>query len=98
MSFAEIQAADRRLCILKLLADDQDYAINDRIMKTALASLGHGVSSDLVRAEYDWLQELGLVTVEDLGALSVARITTRGMDVANGHATVPGVARPGPGD
>jgi len=97
MSFSDLQAAHRRLLMLELLAEDMDYAINNRTMKSELAARGEGVSSDLVRADFDWLQEMGLITVEDLDVITVARITTRGHDVAKGYATVKGVARPGPG-
>lgn len=98
MSFTELQAAHRRLMILELLAEDRDYAINDRTMKSELAARGEGVSSDLIRADYAWLEEMGLVTLEELGRITVARITTRGQDVAMGYSTIKGVARPDPGD
>lgn len=43
------------------------------------------------------LKEQGLVMVEDIGTVLVARLTERGADVAAGRAIVPGVKRPGAG-
>lgn len=44
------------------------------------------VSGDLVRADLQWLQELGLVQFKDDGA----QLTERGHDTAQGRAAFPG--------
>jgi len=87
---------DRRLVILRFLAEDADYAMNTSLLQSALESIGHGVSRDRVTADAAWLEEAGLVVCEDLGHIVVVKITRRGLDVARGHAVVPGVKRPGP--
>ena len=50
--------------------------------------LVHGlvVSSDLVRADLAWLDEIGLVRLRD----DSAQMTERGRDVATGRAEFPG--------
>ncbi|MDH4229978.1 MAG: ArsR family transcriptional regulator [Nitrospirota bacterium] len=99
MSFAALHTGDRRLVILRLLAEDPDYAAGEAILQTALARFGHGVSRDQVRTDFAWLAEQELVTVEVVAdSVHVARLTQRGADVAAGRASVPGVRRPGPGD
>lgn len=45
------------------------------------------MSTDLVRADLVWLQEVGLLRVQD----EVAQLTERGRDVAQGRAPFPGV-------
>jgi len=95
--FQQKVAEDRRLVILRFLAEDADYAMNTSLLQTALEAVGHGVSRDLVNADAAWLEESELVHCEDLTGIRVVRITQRGLDVARGRAVVPGVKRPGPG-
>lgn len=97
MSYQQHIIEDRRLVILRLLAEDPGYSHNDRVLQTGLGHLGHNVSGDVVRSDLAWLAEQGLVQVEPVRAdLHVATLTTRGDDVAAGRAMAPGVKRPGP--
>ena len=95
-SFADVQTEDRRLAILRLLAESTDYRANLYLLQTALESFGHNVSHDRLHADLDWLYEQGLVTVAGLAGITLARLTERGADVAAGRAIVTGVKRPGP--
>ncbi|MFN7308577.1 MAG: ArsR family transcriptional regulator [Acetobacteraceae bacterium] len=96
--FAALLAEDRRLIILRALAEDHDYALNDFVLKRALASLGHEVSRDMLRGDLTWLKDQRLITLRELddGGIWVARATEDGIDVAGGRPH-PGVARPAPG-
>lgn len=101
--FATLLAEDRRLIILRALAEDHDYSLNDFILKRALASLGHEVSRDMLRGDLTWLKDQRLITLRELflhhpddGGIWVARATEDGIDVARGRPH-PGVARPAPG-
>jgi hypothetical protein len=97
VSYSEFITEDRRLAVLRLLADQQDYALNDSVLHGALGRLGHGVARDLVRDDIAWLREHGLVSVEIVAErVWVARLTERGADCAAGRTRVPGVKRPGP--
>lgn len=95
--FAAILAEDRRLVILRTLAEDHDYSVNDFVLKRALAQLGHDVSRDMLRADLKWLEDQRLVTLRRLddGAIWVATATEDGVDVSGGRPH-PGVARPAP--
>lgn len=97
-SFAALLAEDRRLIILRALAEDHDYSLNDFVLKRALASLGHEVSRDMLRGDLTWLKDQRLITLRELddGAIWVARATEDGIDIARGRPH-PGVARPAPG-
>ena len=89
---------DRRLVVLRLLAKAPGYSSNDSILHGGLDTVGHRVSRDQVRTDLSWLAEQGLVKVEDLKGVCVARLTERGNDVAAGRVTVPGVKHPSPKD
>lgn len=97
MSFAELQRADQRLVVLRALAEDTQYTVNESLLNDVLAIYGHNCSRDCVRTHLSWLREQGLVTVQDVSGYMVATLTSRGLDVANGSAVVPGVKRPRPG-
>ncbi|WP_335342335.1 hypothetical protein [Sedimenticola hydrogenitrophicus] len=80
-----------------MLEEDVDYAQNEIVLQGALSAVGHGISSDRLRTELAWLTEQGLISVENVAGLQVAKLTRRGEDVALGRSRVPGVARPRPG-
>lgn len=96
-SFERLLTEDRRLMILRLLAEDPGYQANVYVLRPALEAVGHTVSHDRLEADLAWLAEQGLVTVGEAAHVTVGRLTARGADVASGRATVPGVKRPEPG-
>lgn len=87
---------DRRLAILRFLAEDKGYALNTSVLQDALCAIGHSVSRDEVETQGAWLAEQGLVEVNQVGPVNVLKLTARGADVAEGRARVPGVKRPMP--
>ncbi len=97
MSYREIVEADLRLCILSVAAAAPGYEVNASILRIALEARGHRVSADTLRTQMVWLQEQGLITVQDVGGVLIGRLNQRGLDVAQDRAHVPGVARPEPG-
>lgn len=87
---------DQRLVILRSLVD-AGYDANESILDDCLAMYGHKISRDLVKSHLNWLEEQGLIKIERLqNGFMVAKITQRGVDVANGEARVEGVKRPRP--
>lgn len=97
MPFQKFAEEDRRLVILRHLAEDADYTVNSSILQSALEVWGHSISRDRLHADIAWLDEQGLLTFDEVSSVYVAKITQRGLDVAQGRSTVPGVKRPGPG-
>lgn len=97
MAYNELVTADLRLVALQALEQDPDYSHNEHVLLGVLASLGHGVSTDRLRTELEWLSEQGLVSIEDVHGLWVVSLTRRGGDVACGRAHMHGVKRPRPG-
>lgn len=96
MKFADLVTADLRLVVLLSLAQDTGYAHNEYVLKEMLAQLGHSVSRDKLRTELNWLDEQGLIDLQDVAGTTVAKLTGRGKDVAEGAVIVPGVKRPEP--
>lgn len=97
MSFRDALQEDRRLVILQLLQTTPEYTLNSRLLASALPSIGHNPSMDMLHTDLAWLAEQGLVTTRDIPGFHVATITQRGADVAAGRASVPGIKRPAPG-
>ena len=96
MNFAQFQTEDRRLVLLRALHAAAQYSANAYLLRRFAESLGHTVSADRIEADIAWLAEQGLVTRKATEGVTVATLTQRGQDVADGSATVPGVARPRP--
>lgn len=95
--YADFLSQDRRLVILRILAEMPTYRANSSVLHTVLNQWGHEPSRDLVKTELRWLEEQQLVTIDDIdsGSVLLARLTERGQDVAAGRTRVDGVKRPG---
>lgn len=96
MSFKEFVNEDRRLFVLRLLADVGGSA-NESVIFDGCRAAGHrrGVTRDLIRSDLEWLRTRHLVIFEWYeDTVLVAVLTSRGADVASGDAEVAGVKRP----
>ena len=85
---------DRRLVVLRVLAESAGYTANEYILQQMLEQFGHVASIDRIRADLAWLHEQQLLTVSQVADVQIARITARGQDVAAGRTVVPGIKRP----
>ncbi len=85
---------DRRLVVLRVLAESSGYTANEFILQQMLEQFGHVVSIDRVRTDLAWLQEQQMLTISDVADVQIAHITARGQDVAAGRTVVPGIKRP----
>lgn len=97
MSFADVLTADRRLTLLRGLEAATGYRAAQFLLRRYCEQFGHSVSQDQIRTDLAWLREQGLLKLEEPDGVFVATMTERGLDVARGLASVPGVARPQPG-
>ncbi len=82
---------------LRLLAELPEYRANDIAITDAVRAVGLACTNDQMRGHLAWLEEQRLVTLLDLGGVTVATLTERGADVAAGRSTIAGVQRPKPG-
>jgi hypothetical protein len=97
MSYSQLLADHQRLVILQALQEDAAFSHNEAVLQGMLAAVGHAISIDLLRAHLAWLDEQGLITVQEAPVIGmVAQLTRCGEDVALGRGQIPGVARPRP--
>lgn len=95
MGLKKVFQEDQRLVILRTLADDMaGFQANESVLQTALKAYGHDISRDLVRKHLNYLEEIDLLTLNDVSGILVATLNGRGEDVAHGRATAAGVKRP----
>lgn len=98
-TFAERLREDRRLVMLRLLSEQPGYRMNSSNLHAGLHHLGVACNRDDVITDLHWLKDQGMVIAEpvpEVDSLYLVTITARGNDVANGHASVPGISRPTP--
>ncbi|HDS1522152.1 hypothetical protein A7X89_11150 [Stenotrophomonas maltophilia] len=94
-TFAERMREDRRLVLLRLLAEQNGYRANSSTLHAGLHHMAVAGSRDDVLTDLTWLGEQGLLRVsEAVPGVLVAELTQRGQDVATGMTSVPGVRRP----
>ena len=96
MKFAQFETEDRRLVLLRALQSAAQYRTNAFLLQRFCDKLGHVASRDRIEQDLAWLEEQGLVTLEKPEGVTVATLTARGQDVADGRSKVPGVAVPQP--
>lgn len=96
MNYVERIAGEQRLLVLQALKEDTDYTVNDIMLQAWLDQFGMALSLDKLRTELQWLSEQGLVEIDYAAHLHIAKLTSRGLDVAQGRSQIPGIARPRP--
>lgn len=95
MSFKNHVIEHIRRLILEQLEQENDYTQNNILIKQNLFMQGQTLSADKLSAELAWLEEQGLVTLDNFSGFTVAKLTQRGLDIATAAAKMPGVARKG---
>ena len=94
--FTELVTKDMRLVMLRCMAEDTGYSLNESILQSVLDMFGHTVGRDRVRTEMRWLQEQGLITIDEVAGVLVGKLTGRGADAAQGRCRIDGVKCPRP--
>lgn len=96
MSYSEHLAADRRLAILQLMAEDGGTS-NDGTLLTAMRAIGHRQQLDQsgLRQLLRDLEQRDCVAIELVrDTIMVAKLTERGRMAIAGDVTIGGVASP----
>lgn len=100
-SLSEVFDKDRRLVLLRLLAEQDDYELSAPLLTKAAQELRHRVYPDVVEADLVLLDQHRLIKLSELEVggrkMTIAALTRLGRDVANGRPH-PMVARPSPKD
>ncbi|XPV77672.1 MAG: ArsR family transcriptional regulator [Desulfovibrio sp.] len=93
MGYSKTVTEHMRLTIVRLLAEAQAYTLNESLLVDLVGEYGFNPSRDRLRTELAWLEEQDLIQV-DGEKCKVARLRSRGLDVAKCRVTVPGVKKP----
>jgi hypothetical protein len=98
-TFAEQLREDRRLALLRVLAEQPGKSMNSSNLDKWLRHIQiTGTRADTLDA-LRWLHDqalLRLAPVADIDGLYIATLTGAGQDIASGRALHPGVAEPSP--
>jgi hypothetical protein len=94
--FRQYIAADVRLIIVRELAAQPDYRLNETLLSRVLETFGHRKSRDYLRDQLRWLEEMGAVTLTEAGTVMIAELTRRGRDHVERRVVIEGIARPSP--
>jgi len=98
MAMKTIIQEHQRLVVLRLLSEDLGYDLNESILQDGLGIYSLSISRDALRTQLAWLEEQGCITLSELQGTQLAKLTPRGLDIANGSAIQPGIKRPRPGE
>lgn len=94
-NFRNVFTEQQRVIILQLLAADNDCSLNNRLLQKGLGMFGHNITIDKINTECMWLQDQGLVEVEEVSPdISVINLTEAGLDVVERRRVVPGIDMP----
>jgi len=95
MNLTQTKNEVRRRMVLKALAESPDYMMSDELLRQLYAAGNFQVAQ--VGADLSWLADAELIVlkeISDMGeSVRLARLTPRGLDVAQSRAVVPGVAK-----
>lgn len=94
MSFEDYLKKDRRLVILRLLSEETDRKMNDRLLTKLVGKYGHAVSNDVIRNDLRGLAEIDAVIRTNVEGMVIAEITQTGEDHVAGRTILDGVERP----
>lgn len=99
MKYNTFLVEDRRLLILRMLAGQPDYTLNDGLLMRGLERLGHRVTRAALLDDLDWLVARNLVTLEVLSEqMTRTELAEQGLEVAEGKRVVGGIRRLRPAD
>jgi DNA-binding transcriptional ArsR family regulator len=93
---AERLSEARRLAILMVLDQCPSREATDSFIAIVLKDLACACSYDAVRSELAWLRDAGLIEIDEISRIMIAKLKHCGVDVAAGVAIIPGVERPAP--
>ena len=95
---SQLLSADARLIILRELADQPGYSLNDQMLQAVLATFGINRANAWVREELRWLGDVGAITLREAGSVKIATLTDKGRDHVEYRIVIEGVKRPSPRD
>ncbi len=89
-------AEDARLTILKELAAENSYSLNETILREILETFGVNRDRAWVRAQLKIMAGLDAVVTRQANSVMIAVLTRTGLDHVKGRTVIEGIARPSP--
>lgn len=93
----DIIRAEARLIVLRALAAEPRYSLNEALLQAELETFGIARSRAWVREELRRMEELAAVTITEAGSVLIATLTEKGRDHIERRLVIDGVKRPSPG-
>ncbi|MGD9767841.1 MAG: hypothetical protein AB7U62_09365 [Pseudolabrys sp.] len=87
---------EARLIILRELAAQPNYSLNESLLSSTLETFGIVRPRAWVRDEMVWLAQMGAVINTEVGSVMIAQLTLKGKDHVEGRYPIEGVKRPSP--
>jgi len=92
----DVFKADRRLVVLRLLAEDRAGTLNERVLQKALSAYGHNLNDVEMREDLQFLERERAIDIERIsdGTIWVVELVRRGELHLDRLEIIDGVARP----
>ena len=94
----DIIREDARLIILRELQSQDNYALNDLLLREVLEGFGISRTREWVREEIAYLERVGAVTRTTAGTVVVAKLLPKGLEHVERRLVIEGVKRPSPSE
>jgi len=87
---------DARLIILRALAEENSYSLNEALAQALLETFGIDETRDWVRNQFKAMAAVDAVTTRLAGTVMIAVITNSGLDHVKRRIVIEGITRPSP--
>lgn len=92
----DIIREEARLIMLRELAKQASYSLNESLLQSTLETFGITKPRDWVREELRRMEDLGAVALSIAGSVMVATATPKGLDHVELRLVIEGIKRPSP--
>lgn len=96
VDYKERVAQDAQLTILKELATENSFSLNESILRDVLDTFGINRDREWIRAQLKQLASLDAITVRMAGSVMIAVLTQSGLDHVNRRTAIDGIKKPSP--
>jgi len=87
---------EARLIMLRELAAQPNYSLNESLLTATLETFGIFRPRAWVRDEMRFLESQGAARITEAGSVLIATLTDKGREHVDGRYVIEGVKRPGP--
>lgn len=95
-NMTDIIREEARLIILRELARQANYSLNESLLQQTLEGFGIAKPRDWLREELRRMEDLGAVVITLAGSVMVVSATAKGLDHVERRLNIEGIKRPSP--